>query len=180
MRAGADIGRRAGYLRVSVRTQRDPNGNRYLQRFPNTRRDAPPYHLAAIAHRARDGIALVPAERFRAPAVALAQVLAAIRQAAGLIAVRIASQAQLERIELGGHSQFVDSAFECMDTGRGARAAHVAGGRKIEPRQLVRVSRSGAGVEQARPRGLVAMEVLELRCHRDRVMGDSIECSVSS
>ena len=77
--AGADVGGRAGNLRMAVGRQHDAHRDRHLQRFPDAGRHAPADQLGAIAHRARLGAAPVPAESFRALAVALAQVLAAVR-----------------------------------------------------------------------------------------------------
>ena len=155
----------------------DAHRDRHLQRFPDARRHAPAHQLVAVAHRTRLGVALVPTERFRALAVAIAQALAAVRPVGVLVAIRIAPQAQLQRIELERDRQLVHRAFERIDAGRGAWSAHVARRRKIEPRELVRVFRVGALVEQAGPAGLLPMEVLVLRRHRDRFVRDRVERS---
>ena len=67
--------------------------------FPDAARHAPADQLGAVAHRARLAVALVPTERFRALVVAIAQALAAVGAIAVLVAIRIAPQAKLERIE---------------------------------------------------------------------------------
>jgi hypothetical protein len=94
-----------------------------------------------------------------------------------LVAIRIRPQAKFERIELEGDGEFIHRAFQRIDGGRGAGDAHVAWRSKIEPRQLVRVYRVGATVEQARPAGLLPMEVLVLRCHSYRFVRYRIERS---
>src|SRR5258708_523762 len=116
-----------------------------------------------------------PAERLGALPVALAQLLAAIGLVGVLIAVRIAAQAQLDRVELERDRKLVHRAFERKRAGRGARRAHVAGGGKVELGQLVRVVRVGALVEEPRPAGLLSLKILVLRGHRDGVVGDRFE-----
>ena len=148
--AGADIGGCAGDLRMAIGGQHDAHSDRHLQCFPHAGRHAPADQLAAVAHRARLGIALVPAERLGALAVAFAQRLAAVRPIVVLIALRITPQAKLERIELERDRKLVHRGFERKDGGGGAWRAHVAWGRKIEPRELVRVFRIGGFVQQAR------------------------------
>ena len=138
--AGADVGGRARDLRMAVGGQHDAGGGRHLQRFPDARRHAPADQLAAVAHRARLGLALVPAERLRALAVAFAQLLAGVGKVLVLVAVRVASQPQLQRIELERDGKLVHRAFERVDAGRRARRAHVGGRGNVEPRQLVHVA----------------------------------------
>ena len=145
--------------------------------FPDARRHAPADQIAAVAHRARLGVALVPAERLRALAVAFAQRLAAVRPVLVLIAVRIAPQAKLERVELERDRQLVHRGFERKERGGGARRAHVARGREIELGEPVRVFRIGRFVEQAGPAGLLPMEVLVLRGHGHRIVRDHVERS---
>jgi hypothetical protein len=116
----------------------------------------------------------------RALAVAFAQLLAAVRLVRVLVAIRIATQAKLQRIELERDRELVHRAFERVDAGGGARAAHVARGRKIELGELMRVLRVGAFVEEARPAGLLPVEVLVLRRHRDGVVHDRLERAVCS
>ena len=60
--------------------------------------------------------------------VAFAQVLAGIGNVLVLVAVRVAPQAQLQRIELERHRKLVHRAFECIDAGGRARRAHVRRG----------------------------------------------------
>src|SRR6185503_7458947 len=120
--------------------------------------------------RPRLGIALGPAERLRALAVAFAQRLAAVGLVLVLIAVRIAPQAKLERVELERNRKLIHRGFERKERWSGAGRAHVARGRKIEPREPVRVFRIGGLVEQARPASLLPMEVLVLRGHGDRIV----------
>ncbi len=97
--AGADVGGRARHLGMAVGGEHDAHRDRHLQRLPDARRHAPADQIAALAHRTRFGIALAPAERLRALAVALAQRLAAVGLVFVLVAVRIAAQAKLDRIE---------------------------------------------------------------------------------
>jgi hypothetical protein len=96
-----------------------------------------------------------------------------------LVAIRIAPQAKLERVQLERDRELVHGALERIDAGRGARRAHVARGCEIEPRELVRVLRVGAFVEQAGPAGLLPMEVLVMRGHGDRVMRDRVQRSAA-
>ena len=92
-----------------------------------------------------------------------------------LVAIRITAQAQLDRIELERNRELVHRAFERIDPGRGARRAHVAGGGKIELRDLMRILRVGALVEEARPAGLLPVKILVLRGQRDGIVGDRLE-----
>ena len=114
---------------MAVGGQHDAHGDRHLQRFPDAGRHAPADQVAAVAHRARLRIALVPAERLRALAVAFAQCLAAVGPITVLVAIRIAAQAKLERIELERDRKLVHRAFERIDAGRGAwaRMSHEVG-----------------------------------------------------
>ncbi len=173
--AGADIGGGGRDLRVSVGSQHDADRGRHLQRLPDAGRHAPADQLAAVAHRARLRIALVPAERLRALPVAFAQLLAGIGQVLVLVAVGVALQPQLHRIDLERDGKFVHRAFERIDAGRRTRRAHVGGGRKIQPRELVHELRVRALVEQIGPAGVVAGEFLELRGHGDRLVHDGVE-----
>ena len=68
-----------------------------------------------------------------------------------LVALGIAAQAQLERIDLRRDGQLVHRAFQGIDGGGRAGAAHVAGCRQIEAHEPVGVLRMGRGVEQAGP-----------------------------
>ena len=122
---------------------------RHLQRLPDARRHAPADQVAAVAHRARRGVALAPAERLRALAVAFLQLLAGVGQAVVLVAVRVAANAQFHRVELERDGEFVHRAFERIDAGGGTRRAHVAGRGDVEPRELVLVFGVGALVERA-------------------------------
>ena len=115
----------------------------------------------------------------RTLSVALAQALAAVRQIAVLVALRITFEAQLKRIELERDREFVHRAFESIDAGCGTGRAHVARGLKIEPRELVRILRMGALVEQARPAGLLPMEIFVLRRDINSLVRDRIERSIS-
>ena len=112
--AGADVGGRARHLGMAVGGEHDAHRDRHLQRLPDARRHAPADQIAAVAHRARLGIALVPAERLRALAVAFAQRLAAVRLVLVLVAVRIAPQAKLERIELERDRELVHRAIRAQ------------------------------------------------------------------
>ena len=139
--AGADVGGRARHLGMAVGGEHDAHRDRHLQRLPDARRHAPADQIAAVAHRARLGVALVPAERLRALAVAFAQRLAAVRLVLVLIAVRIAPQAKLERVELERDRELVHRGFERKERGGGAGRAHVARGREIElARACARIS----------------------------------------
>jgi hypothetical protein len=162
---------------MAVGGKNDAHGDRHLQCFPDAGRHAPAYKIGAVAHRARLGVALAPSKSFRALPVAIAQALAAVWPVGVLVAIRITPQAKLERIELEGDRELVHRAFERIDGGRGTRGAHIAWCRKIEPRQLVPVFPMGALVEQAGPPGLLPIEVLVLRRHRNRFVHDCIECS---
>jgi len=73
---------------VAVGGEHDAHRDRHLQGFPDARRHAEADQIAAVAHRARRGVALVPAERLCALAVAFAQRLAAER----LVLVLVASE----------------------------------------------------------------------------------------
>jgi hypothetical protein len=173
--AGADIGRGGGDLGVTISGQHDPGGERHLQGFPDAGRHAPPDQLTAVAHRARRRAALRPAEGLGALPVAFPELLAAVRQAAGLVAIGVAAQPQLQRIELQRDCKLIHRAFQRIDAGRRARRAHVARRRHIQARELVGISRIGGGIEQLRPAGVVAGEILVLRCHRDRLIADRIQ-----
>src|SRR6185312_17320777 len=145
---------------MTVAREDDAHRDRHLQRFPDTSRHSPTYQLGAITHRARFGIALAPSKSFRALAVALAQVLAAVWSITVLVEIGVTPQPKFKRVELEGDSEFVHRAFERIDSGRGTRRAHVAGGSKVKPRELVGIFRIGALVKQAGPAGLLPMEVL--------------------
>ena len=172
---GADIGGRGRDFRVAIGRQHDADRGRHLQRFPYARRHAPADQFTAVAHRARLGVALVPAERRGALPVAFAQLLAGIGNILALVAVGIALQAQLHRIDLERDGEFVHRAFQRIDAGRRARGAHVAGGRHVELDELVLEFRVGALVKQVAPAGIVAREFLELRGHGDRLMRHRVE-----
>jgi hypothetical protein len=92
-----------------------------------------------------------------------------------LIALRIAAQAKLDRVELERNRELVHRRFERIDGAGGAGTAHVARGREIEPGEPVLVFRMVALVEQARPAGFLPVEVLVLRRHRDRIVDDCLE-----
>src|SRR5262249_4463424 len=153
----------------------DAHRDRHLQGFPDARRHAPAHQLLAVTHRPRLGLALAPAERFRALAVALAQRLAAIRDVVVLVAVWIIPQAQLQRIDLERNRQLIHRALERIDGRGGAGGALVARCWLIELGEPVRVARIGALVEEAGPAGLLPPEVLVLRGPCDGVVGDSVE-----
>ena len=127
--AGADVGGRARHLGMAVGGEHDAHRDRHLQGFPDARRHAPADQIAAVAHRARLGIALGPAERLRALTVALAQRLAAVRLVLVLVAVRIAAQAKLERVELERDREFVHGGFSAKSAvaALGARISHEVG-----------------------------------------------------
>src|SRR5262249_25296577 len=175
MRAGADVGAPASDFRVSVGGEHDAHRDGHLPRVPHARRHAPADELAALAHGARLAAAPLPAEGLRALLVTLAQLLAAVGLAGVLVTVRIAAQAQLQRIELERDRKLVHRAFERKRAGRRARAAHIAGGREVELGELVYVFRVGAFVEEAGPAGLLPVKILVLRGHRNSVVGDGLE-----
>ena len=85
------------------------------------------------------GIALVPAERLGALAVAFPQCFAAERLINVLIAIGIAAQAKFERIDLERNRKLIHRAFKRIDAGRAAWAAHIARCRKVELGELMRV-----------------------------------------
>ena len=142
--AGADVGGRARHLGMAVGGEHDAHRDRHLQRFPDAGRHAPADQIAAVAHRARLGIALVPAERLRALAVAFAQRLAAERLVLVLVAVRVAPQAKLERIELERDRKLVHRGFERI-TARWRRSA-----RACRTRSGDRAARAGARISRWR------------------------------
>ena len=145
--AGADIGGCARDLRMAVGAQHDTHSDRHLRRLPHTGRHAPADQVAVVPHRARLGIAFVPTERLGALAVAFAQRLTAERPIVVLIALRITSQPEFERIELERNRKLVHRGFERKVGGWGTWRAHVARGRKIEPHELVLVFCIGAFVQ---------------------------------
>src|SRR5262249_2062669 len=102
---------------------------------------------AGVPHRSWLRIAPGPAKRLGALAVAFAQRLTAERPIVVLIALGITSQAKFERIDLERDRKFVHRAFERVDAGRGARTAHVAGGRQVEPGEFGPVLRVRGLVE---------------------------------
>src|SRR5260370_12276239 len=122
MRAGADVGAPASDFRMPVGGERDAHRDRHLQRFPHAGRHAPADELAALAHRARLRAAPLPAESLRALPVALAQLLAAIGLVGVLIAVRIAAQAQLDRVALYPARKLVHRAVQRTRPGPRPRA----------------------------------------------------------
>ena len=94
-----------------------------------------------------------------------------------LVAVRIAAQTQLERVQRQGGGEFVHRRFESEQSRSGTGPAHVAGGRQIEPRQPVHILGIRRTVEQTGPARLLAMKVLVARRDGHRVVGDDVECS---
>src|SRR5262249_52195930 len=158
---------RACDLGMPVGGEPDAHRDRGLECVPNARRHSPSYEVAALPHRAWLDPAPGPAERLGAPAIAFAQCLAAVGSIAMLVAIRIAPHAKPDRIELERDREPAHRALECIAASCCARRAHVARRREIEPRELVRVLRIGASVEQPGPAGLLPMEVLVLRGHRD-------------
>src|SRR5262249_55035369 len=137
-------------------------------------RHAPADELAALAHGARLAAAPLPAEGLRALLVTLAQLLAAVGLVGVLVAVRIAAQAQLQRIELERDRKLVHRAFERKRAGRGARAVHTEGGGRAEFGDFVFLFRVGDFVGGAAPAGLLPVKILVLRGHRDSVVGDGL------
>ncbi len=160
---------------MAVGRQRDAHRDRHLQRLPDAGRHAPADQVAAVAHRARLGVALAPAEHLRALLIARPQRLAAERLVLGLVAIGIAAQAQLDRIELQLDGELVHRRLEREQRGGGARRPHVARRRKVELGQPVRVFGIRRLVEHARPARLLAVEVLVLRGDGHRVVRDRIE-----
>ena len=134
---------------MAIPGEHDAHRDRHLQGFPDTSRHAPAHQLAAVAHRARLRIALSPAKRFCPLVVAFAQAFAAVGPVGDLVAIGITPEAKLKGIELQRHRKFVHRAFERVDARGRAWRAHVARGRKVEPREFVRVLRIGALIEQA-------------------------------
>ena len=160
---------------MAVGGQDDAHGGRHLQRFPDPGGHSPADQFGTIAHGARLGIALLPAERRRALAIAFAQLLAGVGEVLVLIAIRVALQAQFKRIEIERHGEFVHRAFERVDARRRARRAHVGRGGDIEAHELVLELRVGALVKKATPSGIVARELFELGGDRDRLVRHAVE-----
>ena len=163
---------------MAVGGEPDAHRDRHLEGVPDAARHAPADQIAAVAHRARRGVALLPAEGLGALAVAFAQGLAAVGPAVVLVAFGIAAQAELERVDLQRDGQLVHRGFQRIDGGRRTGAAHVAGCGKIELGEPVGVFRVGRGVEQAGPAGLLPKVILVLRGQGHRIMGDRIQGSV--
>ena len=90
------------------------------------------------------GVALAPSRRLPRPGRSIRAALAGVGDVLVLVAVRIAAQTQLHGIDLKRDCELVHRAFERVNAGRGARRAHVAGGRNVERDELVRVSGVGA------------------------------------
>jgi hypothetical protein len=147
---------------VAVCGQHNAGGHRHLQRFPDTGRHPPADQIAAVAHRSRFRIALVPAECRRALAIAFAQLLAGVRQIMGLLAVGIAPQAQFQWIDFERNGKLIHRAFERKHAGRGSGRPHVGRRRQVKPGKLVDVFHIGGFVEQLRPRRIIARELFIL------------------
>src|SRR5205807_1431539 len=96
----------------------------HLQGVPDPGGHPPAHQLLALSHRARLAPALTPAKRRGALPVAIAQVLAAERPAGVLVAVGITPQAELERIKLERHCQFVHGALQRINAGGRAWTTH--------------------------------------------------------
>ena len=122
---------------MPIRGQHDAGRGLLLHRLPDAGRHAEANEFVAIAHRARLGIALAPTERFRTLRIALAQLLAGVGNARVLIAIRIAAQAQLDRIEAKLCGELVHRTFEPIDAGGAAGRAHIGGCREVEPHELL-------------------------------------------
>ncbi len=121
------------------------------------------------------GLRLSQPKASRALPIAFAQLLAGVGFVLVLIAIGIAAQPQLQRIELERDRKLVHRAFQSIDAGRRARRAHVGWRRQIEPRQSVHIFGVRAFVELARPGGVVAGEIFVLRRGRDRLVDDRVE-----
>ena len=105
------------------------------------------YVVDALARLRALALAWDSPEGLRALTIAFAQVLAAVRPAIVLVAIRVTAQAKLEGIELERGRNLVHRAFKGIDASRGAWTAHVARRRQIEPGELVRILRVVAFVE---------------------------------
>src|SRR3954469_1013418 len=124
--ARADVRGRAGHLRMAIPGEHDAHRDRHLQGLPDTSRHAPADQLVAVAHRARLWLALGPAKRLSALAVAFAQALAAVGSIRDLVVIRITPQAKLKRVELQRHRKLVHRTLERVDARCRAWGAHVA------------------------------------------------------
>ncbi len=114
----------------------------------------------------------------RAAGVAFAQLLAGVGQVFTLVAVRIALQSQLDRVELERDGQLVHGAFERADAGGGAGCAHVAGCGEVEIDELVGEEAVRALVQLFRPAGVIARKILVARGHSSGLVRDGIERAV--
>src|SRR5207247_1054023 len=86
---------------------------------------APADQPAPIAHRARLGVALAPAEAFGGDPVALPRRAAGEGQFLELVLLGFVAQAQRDRIDVQCHRQFVHRRFDREDAARFAGSAHV-------------------------------------------------------
>src|SRR5207253_10885571 len=102
------------------------------------RRPAPADQQLAVAHRARLGLALLPAELLRAHAVALLEVVARPRLVAGRVDRRVVDDAQLKGVDLQRVGQLVQRRLQGEGAGAFAGGAHRRRRGDVDVEQLVR------------------------------------------
>ena len=113
---------------------RHGRGRRVVHRVGGGRH-APADQPAAVAHRARLGIAPAPAEALGGDPVAFPRRAARERQLLELVLLRLVAQAQLDRVDVQRHRELVHGGFEREV------AAHLAGGAHIGRRVHVHAAR---------------------------------------
>ena len=107
---------------------RPGRGGRVVHRVGGGRH-APADQPAAVAHRARLGVAPAPAEALGGGPVAFPRRAARERQLLELVLLRLVAQAQLDGVDVQRHRELVHGGFEREDAARLAGGAHV--GRRV-------------------------------------------------
>ena len=123
------VARGAHHLGGAVGQETRHGGRRCVVHRVGGGRHAPADQPAAVAHRARLGVAPAPAEALGGSSVAFPRRAARERQLLELVLLRLVAQAQLDGIDVQRHRELVHGGFEREDAARLARRAHV--GRRV-------------------------------------------------
>src|SRR5262249_35817660 len=111
--------------------------------------------------------------------IALAQLFATVWLVLYLVLVGIVDQPEFQRIYSRGMGELIHSAFDSEHTFRAAGRSHVARRVVVELDELLRKLDIGAGVEQARPGDVIALEILDLGRHADPFVSEARKLAVT-
>ena len=143
------VARGTRHLGGAVGQETRPGGGGCVVHRVGGGRHAPADQPAAIAHRARLGVAPAPAEALGGGPVAFPRRAARERQLLELVLLRLVAQAQLDRVDVQRHRELVHGGFEREDAARLTRGAHV--GRRVHVYGCYAVARGDVRARMQEP-----------------------------